>query len=315
VKEALSMSKGETIAKKEVSMSILEKFGLNGKAGIVTGVSSGLGFAFAEGLAEAGADLLIAARRMDRLEEVAEKISKSTGRKIIPLKVDVTSEEDIKNMVRRADAAFGRIDVRADAAFGRIDVIVNNAGVAVMKPAVQVELEEWNKVIDVNLTGVFLCAREAAKYMIEKGIKGSIINIASGYGELADTTPASSYYASKAGVINLTRGLANEWGHFGIRVNSLCPGWFPTEMTQGFFDNKEWVSHMSSKIALGRLGKLDDMKPLIIFMASDASEYISGHAFEMLGGPVATAETIDTGLKYLKEALGEEYVKPFKFIT
>lgn len=298
------MSKGETIAKKEVSMSILEKFRLDGKAGIVTGVSSGLGFAFAEGLAEAGADLLIAARRIDRLEKVAEKISKSTGRKIIPLKVDVTSEEDIKNMVRRADAAFGRIDV-----------IVNNAGVAVMKPAVQVELEEWNKVIDVNLTGVFLCAREAAKYMIEKGIKGSIINIASGYGELADTTPASSYYASKAGVINLTRGLANEWGHFGIRVNSLCPGWFPTEMTQGFFDNKEWVSHMSSKIALGRLGKLDDMKPLIIYMASDASEYISGHAFEMLGGPVATAETIDTGLKYLKEALGEEYVKPFKFIT
>ena len=298
------MSKGETIAKKEVSMSILEKFRLDGKAGIVTGVSSGLGFAFVEGLAEAGADLLIAARRIDRLEKVAEKISKSTGRKIIPLKVDVTSEEDIKNMVRRADAAFGRIDV-----------IVNNAGVAVMKPAVQVELEEWNKVIDVNLTGVFLCAREAAKYMIEKGIKGSIINIASGYGELADTTPASSYYASKAGVINLTRGLANEWGHFGIRVNSLCPGWFPTEMTQGFFDNKEWVSHMSSKIALGRLGKLDDMKPLIIFMASDASEYISGHAFEMLGGPVATAETIDTGLKYLKEALGEEYVKPFKFIT
>ncbi len=298
------MSKGETIAKKEVSMSILEKFRLDGKAGIVTGVSSGLGFAFVEGLAEAGADLLIAARRIDRLEKVAEKISKSTGRKIIPLKVDVTSEEDIKNMVRRADAAFGRIDV-----------IVNNAGVAVMKPAVQVELEEWNKVIDVNLTGVFLCAREAAKYMIEKGIKGSIINIASGYGELADTTPASSYYASKAGVINLTRGLANEWGHFGIRVNSICPGWFPTEMTQPFFDNKEWVRHMSSKIALGRVGKLDDMKPLIIFMASDASEYISGHAFEMLGGPVATAETIDTGLKYLKGILGEEYVKPFKFIT
>ena len=297
------MSKGETIAKKEVSMSILEKFRLDGKAGIVTGVSSGLGFAFVEGLAEAGADLLIAARRIDRLEKVAEKISKSTGRKIIPLKVDVTSEEDIKNMVRRADAAFGRVDV-----------IVNNAGVAVMKPAVQVELEEWNKVIDVNLTGVFLCAREAAKYMIEKGIKGSIINIASGYGELADTTPASSYYASKAGVINLTRGLANEWGHFGIRVNSICPGWFPTEMTQPFFENKEWVRHMSSKIALGRIGKLDDMKPLIIYMASDASEYISGHAFEMLGGPAATAETIDTGIKYLKDFLGEEYLKPFKFM-
>ena len=298
------MSKGETIAKKEISMSILEKFRLDGKAGIVTGVSSGLGFAFAEGLAEAGADLLIAARRIDRLEEVAEKISKSTGRKIIPLKVDVTSEEDIKNMVRRADAAFGRVDV-----------IVNNAGVAVMKPAVQVELEEWNKVIDVNLTGVFLCAREAAKYMIERKIKGSIINIASGYGELADTTPASSYYASKAGVINLTRGLANEWGHFGIRVNSICPGWFPSEMTQPFHDNKEWVRHMSSKIALGRVGKLDDMKPLIIFMASDASEYISGHAFELLGGPAATAETIDTGIKYLKEVLGEEYLKPFKLIT
>ncbi|MBN2186330.1 MAG: SDR family oxidoreductase, partial [Dehalococcoidia bacterium] len=221
----------------------------------------------------------------------------------IPLKVDVTSEEDIKNMVRRADEAFGRIDV-----------IVNNAGVPMLTPAVKVELEEWNNVINVNLTGVFLCAREAAKYMMGKGIKGSIINIASGYGELADTAPCSAYYASKAGVINLTRGLANEWGHFGIRVNSLCPGWFPTEMTQPFFENKEWVRHMSSKIALGRLGKLDDMKPLVIFMASDASEYISGHAFEMLGGPAATAETIDTGIKYLKDFLGEEYLKPFKFM-
>jgi len=297
------MSNGETIAKKEVVMPILDKFGLNGKVGIVTGVSSGLGAAYAEALAEAGADVLIAARRMERLEEVAEKISKSTGRKIIPLKVDVTSEEDVKNMVRSADAAFGRIDV-----------VINNAGVVFVKPAVEVALEDWNKVIDVNLTGVFLCAREAAKYMIGKGIKGSIINVASGYGLLADTMPISSYYASKAGVINLTSGLANEWGHFGIRVNSLCPGWFPTEMTQGFFENEKWVKHLSSKIALGRVGEMDDIKPLVVFMASDASEYISGHAFEALGGPLASAETIGTGIKYLKDALGEEYIKPFKCI-
>jgi len=287
--------------KKGTQMSVLEKFKLSGKVGIVTGAAGGLGGAFSEALAEAGADLLIVTdKQTEKLREVAEMISKSTGRKVVPFKMDVTSEEDVENAVKKADEIFGRIDI-----------LVNNAGIALAKPAVKLELEEWNKIINLNLTGVFLCAREVARYMIEKGIKGSIINIASVYGELADLVPNSPYYSSKAAVINLTRGLAIEWGPFGIRVNSLCPGWFPTPGTKIFFESEEWVRHMNTKIPLRRLGKLDDLKPVIVFMASDASGYISGHTFEVLGGPLAVSATIGEGIKYLKDLLDEEYLKLF----
>ena len=286
-------------------MKMLEKFRLDGKVGIVTGAAQGLGTVFAEALAEAGANLVIVTRKQtSKLEGVAKKISDTTGREVVPLKVDVTSEEDVKGMVKRADEHFGRIDV-----------IVNNAGINISKPAVKFSLEEWERVIKVNLTGVFLCSKEVGKYMIEKGIRGSIINISSGYGKVVDLVPNSAYYASKAGVIHLTKGLACEWGHFGIRVNALCPGWFPTPMGKPIHENKRWVRHMSSKIPLGRVGKFEDLKPIIVFMASDASEYISGHAFEVLGGPVEIAEPVGTGLKYLKDLYGKEYLKPFKFIS
>lgn len=286
-------------------MEILEKFKLDGKVCIVTGAAQGLGTVYAEALAEARANLVIVTRRqVSKLEEVAKKISDMTGREVIPLKVDVTSEEDVKGMVKGADEHFGRIDV-----------IVNNAGINISKPAVKFSIEEWEKVIKVNLTGVFLCSREVGKYMIEKGTKGSIINISSGYGKVVDLVPNSAYYASKAGVIHLTKGLACEWGRFGIRVNALCPGWFPTPMGRPIHENKEWVQHMSSKIPLGRVGRFEDLKPIIVFMASDASEYISGHAFEVLGGPVEVAEPVGTGLKYLKNLYEEEYLKPFKFIS
>ncbi len=286
-------------------MGILEKFKIDGKVCIVTGAAQGLGAVFAEALAEAGANLIIVTRRqVSKLEGVAKKISDMTGREVIPLKVDVTSEEDVKGMVKGADEHFGRIDV-----------IVNNAGINISKPAVKFSLEEWEKVIKVNLTGVFLCSREVGKYLIGKETKGSIINISSGYGKVVDLVPNSAYYASKAGVIHLTKGLACEWGRFGIRVNALCPGWFPTPMGRPIHENREWVQHMSSKIPLGRVGKFEDLKPIIVFMASDASEYVSGHAFEVLGGPVEVAEPIGTGLKYLKDLYGEGYLKPFKFIS
>jgi NAD(P)-dependent dehydrogenase (short-subunit alcohol dehydrogenase family) len=138
----------------------------------------------------------------------------------------------------------------------RIDFIVNNAGINISKPAVKFGLEEWERVIKVNLTGVFLCCREVGKYIIERGIRGSIINISSGYGKVVDLIPSSAYYASKAGVIHLTKGLACEWGHFGIRVNALCPGWFPTPMGRPIHENKRWVQHMSNKIPLGEGGKI-----------------------------------------------------------
>lgn len=285
-------------------MQILENFRLAGKVCIVTGAAQGLGAVFSEALAEAGADLVIVTdKQVSKLQEVAETISEKTGREVLPLKADVTSEDDVASMIAKADARFGRIDV-----------IVNNAGIVLSKPAIELSLEEWERVLKVNLTGVFLCSKAAGKYMIEKGVKGNIINISSGYGKVVDLVPNSPYYASKAAVIHLTKGLACEWGHLGIRVNALCPGWFPTPMGESLHKNEMWVRHMCSKIPLGRLGKFNDLKPIIIFMASDASGYISGHVFEALGGPVEVAEPMGTGLKYLADLCDEEYIKSFGFI-
>lgn len=283
---------------------LLDKFKLNKKVCIVTGASQGLGVVFSEALAEAGADLVIVAdKQVSKLQEVAETISTKTGREVLPLKVDVTSEDDVKNMVARAESCFGRIDV-----------IVNNVGIVISKPTIDLSLVEWERVLKVNLTSAFLCSKIVGKQMIEKGIKGNIINISSGYGEVVDLVPNSPYYSSKAAVIHLTKALACEWGHLGIRVNALCPGRFPTPMGESLHKNEMWVKHMCSKIPLGRLGKFDDLKPIIVFMASDASEYISGHVFEALGGPVEMAGPMGTGIKYLQDLYGEEYLKPFRFI-
>lgn len=280
----------------------MERFRLDGKAGIVTGAAQGLGEVFAGALAEAGADLLIVTdRQVAKLEGVARRTSEITGRQVVPLRADVTVERDVREMVEQTHKHFGRIDF-----------IVNNAGIVVSKPALELSLEEWRRVIEVNLTGVFLCSREVASYMIRNGIQGSIINISSGYGEVVDLVPNSPYYASKAGVIHLSKALACEWGRYGIRVNVLCPGWFPTPMGKPLHSNRRWVRHMCSKIPLGRLGEFDDLKPIIVFMASDASAYISGHVFEVLGGPVEVAEPVCTGLKYLGDLYGD-YVKLFDF--
>ena len=265
---------------------------------------TGLGVVFSEALAEAGADLVIVTdKQFSKLQEVAETISTKTGREVLPLKVDVTSEDDVMNMVARADDRFGRIDV-----------IVNNVGMVNSKPTIELSLEEWERVLKVNLTSVYLCSKAVAKQMLEKGVKGNIINISSAYGEVVDLVPNGPYYASKAAVIHLTKALACEWGHLGIRVNALCPGRFPTPMGETLHKNEMWVKHMCSKIPLGRLGKFDDLKPIIVFMASDASEYISGHVFEALGGPVEMAGPMGTGLKYLADLYGEEYIKTFRFI-
>ncbi|MGM0365538.1 MAG: SDR family NAD(P)-dependent oxidoreductase [Actinomycetota bacterium] len=282
---------------------LLDKFKLDQRVCIVTGASQGLGVVFSEALAEAGADLVIVTdKQISKLQEVAEQISKKTGREVLPLKVDVTSQQDVMDMVAEADKRFGRVDV-----------IVNNAGIVNSKPALNLSLEEWERVLKVNLTSVYLCSKETARLMLKKRIKGNIINISSGYGEVVDLIPNSAYYASKAAVIHLTKALACEWGHQGIRVNALCPGRFPTPMGESLHKNQRWVKHMCSKIPLGRLGKFDDLKPIIVFMASDASEYISGHIFEVLGGPAEMAGPMGTGLKYLKDLYGEEYIKQFGF--
>ena len=283
---------------------IFEKFKLDNKVCIVTGAAQGLGLVFSEALSEAGASLAIATdKQVLKLQKVAADISSKTGRDVLPLKADITCEEDIINVVLKTEKHFGKIDV-----------LVNNAGIVISKPTLELSLEEWEKVIRINLTGTFICSKIVGKCMIEKKVKGSIINISSGYGEVVDLLPNAPYYSSKAAVIHLTKALACEWGHLGIRVNALCPGRFPTPMGKSLHKNRKWVKHMCSQIPLGRLGKFEDLKPLIVFIASDASEYISGHIFEALGGPVEMSGPVGTGLKYLADLYGKKYLKQFKFV-
>ncbi len=257
-------------------MGILDKFGLKGRSAIVTGVSCGLGVAFTEALAEAGADVLIVARREEKLVRNAEAISKATGRRILPLKADVSQEEDIVRMVKAADDAFGKIDI-----------LINNAGVAAQGTSTEISKGDWDNVISVNLTGSFLCARHAIKDMISKKVRGSIINIASIYGMCGDIFPAAPYYASKGAVVNLTRALAVEYASSGIRVNAIAPGFFPSEMTEEALRDKEMMGYINSRTPLGRPGNTEELKGAAVYLASDASSYVTGHTLPVDGGWMA----------------------------
>jgi NAD(P)-dependent dehydrogenase (short-subunit alcohol dehydrogenase family) len=247
-------------------------FDIKGQTAIVTGASSGLGVTFAETLAEHGVNLIIAARRREKLAKVAEEISGKYGVKVIPVKADVSSEMQVVDMVNNA------VDK-----FGSLEIIVNNAGIATISPSVDMTLEEWKKVIDVNLTGVFLCARTAAREMIKRKY-GKIVNIASIYGAVGDIFHAAPYYASKGAVINLTRALAIEWAPFKINVNAIAPGFFPSEMTEGIFKDEKALKHILSRTPLGRTGETIDLKATLTFLASPASRYITGQTIFVDGG-------------------------------
>ncbi len=156
-------------------------------------------------------------------------------------------------------------------------------GVAAMSPAVDISLEEWNKVVSVNLTGVFLCARTAARQMMKQG-GGNIINISSIYGAVGDVFPASPYYATKGAVINMTRDLAVEWAPFKIRVNSIAPGFFPSEMTEAIFQDPGYMEYVIKQTPMGRPGNPDDLKGVVVFLASSASDYVTGQTIFVDGG-------------------------------
>ncbi len=180
---------------------------LKGKVAVVTGGSSGLGVTFARALAEVGANIVLAARRLDKMNEVSDDLSR-LGVKIRSIQCDVSNQDQVQSLVDDTLQTFGRLDI-----------MVNNAGVAAMSPATEIALEDWNRVVSVNLTGTFLCARTAARQMMKRG-GGKIVNIASIYGAVGDVFPASPYYATKGAVINLTRDLAVEWAPFKINVNA-----------------------------------------------------------------------------------------------
>ena len=252
-------------------MKVVDMLSLIGKVAVVTGGSSGLGVTFAQAMAEVGANLEIAARRIDKLNEVADDLTK-LGVKVRPFQCDVSKQDQVQSLV--ADT------VRT---FGRLDVMVNNAGVAAMSPATDIPLEEWNRVVSVNLTGTFLCARESAKQMIKQG-GGKIVNIASIYGAVGDVFPASPYYATKGAVVNMTRDLAVEWAPFKINVNAIAPGFFPSEMTEGIFKDPHYLEYINKQTPLGRTGNPDDLKGAVVYLASRASDYVTGQTIFLDGG-------------------------------
>jgi gluconate 5-dehydrogenase len=256
-----------------LSKTVMELcFDIKGQTAIVTGASSGLGVAFAETLAERGVNLVIAARRYEKLVKVADEISSKYGVKVVSIKADVSQEDQVVSTVKTAIEKFGSVEI-----------LVNNAGTASLSPSVDMSLEEWKKVIDVNLTGVFLCARTAAREMIKKKY-GKIVNIASIYGAVGDIFPTAPYYASKGAVINLTRALAIEWAPHKINVNAIAPGFFPSEMTETVFRDENTLKYILSRTPLGRTGEPLDLKAALTYLASSASNYVTGQTLFVDGG-------------------------------
>jgi len=255
-------------------MNARQLFDLTGRVAIITGGSIGLGRQMAEGLAEMGAHLVLCARKKERCEQAAREFE-SLGIRTLALGCDVKNPTDVHAVV---DAAISQ--------FGRIDILINNAGTSWGAPVEEMRLEHWNKVIETNLTGTFLFSQAAGKFMTAQG-RGKIINIASVAG-LRGAPPefqAIGYHASKGGVIAFTRDLACKWGIHNIQVNSIAPGWFPTNMSQVVIErNKE---EFLKKIPLRRFGNDHDLKGAAVFLASDASDYLTGHVLVVDGGQTA----------------------------
>jgi NAD(P)-dependent dehydrogenase (short-subunit alcohol dehydrogenase family) len=252
---------------------VQELFDLTGRVAIVTGAGTGIGAVFAEALAEAGADVVCVGRRIDPIACTAARV-REIGRRAMALEVDVTDEGAVAEAIQKT------IDH-----FGRLDIMVNNAGVGNACPPEELSLDAWQQTIDVNVTGVFLGAREAARAMIAAGTGGRIINTASILGAVASQpVAASAYAASKGAVVNLTRDLAVHWAAKGILVNSIGPAYFPSEMTQGAFESPEFLQAIQQRTPLNRTGQLDELKGIIVFLASDASSYVTGQTIYVDGG-------------------------------
>ena len=247
-------------------------FRLDGKTAVVTGASSGLGVVFARALAGAGASVVVSARRLDRLEKLAAEIE-AEGGEALAVPCDVAREDDVDAL---AAAAVDR--------FGRVDVLVANAGIADPRPAEQEPLQVWERVVGVNLTGVFLTNQRFGALMLERGA-GSIVNIASVLGVVgAGQIPQASYTASKGGVVNLTRELAAQWARRGVRVNAIGPGWFESEMTEEMFASDQGVRWIRRKTPMGRPGRGEELAGPVVFLASDASSYVTGQTLLVDGG-------------------------------
>jgi NAD(P)-dependent dehydrogenase (short-subunit alcohol dehydrogenase family) len=253
--------------------SLLDSFSLAGKVAIVTGASSGLGVAFATGLADAGADIAICARRVEKLEETKIRVE-ALGRRCLAVRADVANPDDCNRVVAET------VDQ-----LGKLDVLINNAGIGTAVPATRETPEEFRRVIDINLNGSYFMAQACARAMGDGG--GSIVNIGSVIGSTSAFLPQAAYASSKAAIIGLTRDLAQQWtGRKGIRVNALAPGFFESEMTDQYPDG--YIEQMMFRVPAARKGEPRELVAAAVFLASDASSYITGALLPVDGGLLTT---------------------------
>jgi NAD(P)-dependent dehydrogenase (short-subunit alcohol dehydrogenase family) len=254
------------------AVALIDRWKLDGKAAIVTGASSGLGVAFAEGLAEAGADIVVCARRAERLDQTRELVE-AHGRRCVALRADVAQVADCRRVV---DEAMEQL--------GRVDVLVNNAGIGTAVPATREDPDDFRRVIDINLNGSYWMAQSCGRVM-QPG--SSIVNIGSVLGSTTAGLPQAAYASSKAAIIGLTRDLAQQWtGRKGIRVNALAPGFFASEMTEQYPEG--YLDAMMIRVPAGRGGEGEELVCAAIFLASDASSYVTGALLPVDGGMLTT---------------------------
>ncbi len=245
-------------------------FALNGRTALITGASRGLGQSFARALSKAGANLVITSRRANDLASFCREIE-ATGRRAVALELDVRNQSSIDRMCAAAMDACETIDI-----------LVNNAGCNIRKPALEVTWDDWNTILDTNLRGMFFVTQGIGRRMVETGY-GRIINIGS-YTSVAGFARLAPYGASRGGVKQLTMSLADDWGPYGVTVNCLAPGWFKTDLTRALFESPGWTDYLNDRIPVKRPGRPEDLEGAVVFLASEASRYITGQTILVDGG-------------------------------